>query len=230
MKKLSALVACCALGFGSPAVGADWPPAAPAPAPVYGPPPVPIFTWTGFYIGANVGYGIARETAQIQGISGSASETLNGIVGGGQLGLNWQLGHFLLGFETDLQATGQQHTASIPGIESEIDKVVWFGTARGRLGVAFDRWLLYATGGIAYGEGQSDFSGLFVGTASSTRIGWAGGGGVEWAFFDNWSARLEYIHLDTGKVDNSIGGFVVTTRFTDEVVRFGINYRFGWGF
>ncbi len=230
MKKLLfTSAAIVALAAAAPANAAD----IPARAPVYKAPVVApvVFSWTGFYAGLNVGYGWARADDGF-----GNTNTIGGVVGGGQVGANWQTGMFVLGIETDIQGTGQDSTFNVlspVGISSSVrDRVPWFGTTRGRVGVAADRWLFYVTGGAAYGEARSDvtvLTGPFAGAAASfsqTKTGWAAGGGIEAALVDNWSAKLEYLHLDFG---NSNFGGIANAKVTDDIVRAGINYRFGWG-
>jgi outer membrane immunogenic protein len=221
----------CGLALGGPVRAAD---VVPGPT-VYGPPAVPaapVFTWTGFYIGGNMGYGFGHFKVDLtNGVSTlSSSVKLNGIVGGGQAGFNWQVGHFLLGLETDFQGTSQRHDATFFGIETEKDTIPWFGTTRARLGVAFRRWLFYATAGVAYGEVRREFTGVLVETILRQRVGWAAGVGVEWAVWNALTVRLEYLHIDTGKVDElSVAAIAQSTRWSDDVVRVGVNYLFNFG-
>ena len=115
------------------------------------------------------------------------------------------------------------------------DALNWFGTVRGRLGWAMDRWLPYVTGGWAYGEGT--VSGVTTTTIPSSNTfsasqfysGWTVGGGLEWAFLDHWTARVEYLYIDFGNGPTvaasaklSIAGGVLT----DNIVRGGVNYKF----
>jgi outer membrane immunogenic protein len=237
MKKLSAAgLALCALGLGGPVLAADVVPGSgPGPS-IYAPPPVPaapVFTWTGFYLGGNLGYGLGHSKVEASdglGDTFTSSENLNGIVGGAQAGFNWQIGAFLLGLETDFQATSQSHKLTWGGIETERDSLPWFGTTRARFGAAFGHWLFYGTAGVAYGEGRVEFTGVVTATAVTQRVGWAAGLGAEWAVLNGLTVRAEYLHLDTGTVDAlSIGSVVVSTRFSDEIVRFGVNYLFSFG-
>ncbi|MCD6071213.1 MAG: hypothetical protein K0S42_1729 [Microvirga sp.] len=174
----------------SAASAADLPARAAPPAPVFA--PAPIFTWSGFYVGVNAGWGWRdddQETVVLTGpgIPGGLVGTLQfdddngGFTGGGQIGYNWQFGSFVVGAEADIQwaDTGDQDAVFIAGpgnagvfrageFEGDAD---WFGTVRLRAGVAFDRVLVYATGGLAYTEDNT---------------GWTAGGGVEWALPVNW--------------------------------------------
>jgi outer membrane immunogenic protein len=242
------------------------------------PPPV-IYNWTGFYIGANIGwsFGHASTDWTIAGAPfGSTSQNMDGILGGLQAGYNRQSGNWVLGLEADIQATAQTGNSSlidsipaIPGIpcvnidgpntpcrpgtgtpgvpgvtgvaNNEIN-LPWFGTFRGRLGFTpSDRWLVYATGGLAYGEIQSNgtltvIAGTSVAASTSTiNAGWTIGGGIEAALRDSWTARFEYLYIDFGSVGNAFTGIApftpITTnsRVTDNIVRFGLNYHFGGG-
>lgn len=197
---------------------------------------VAYWNWTGFYVGANVGYGWARGslTATSGAATATSSENLNGILGGGQIGANYQMGNMVFGVETDFQASGQSKSSSFSGgglTVVESDKIPWFGTTRARFGFAADRFLGYVTGGIGYGEFRSDltFSGTTTGTLSysTTRTAWVVGGGVEGLMSNNLTWRVEYLHLDTGSFSVlSAGGVNVSARLTDEIVRLGLNYRF----
>jgi outer membrane immunogenic protein len=103
----------------------------------------------------------------------------------------------------------------------------WFGTARGRLGVAVDRWMPYVTGGLAYGDVSASVTGNRG--ASETQAGWALGAGIEYAFNGPWTARLEYLHIDLG--DFACGRRCGTAgpdnvSFRSDMVRAGLNYKF----
>jgi outer membrane immunogenic protein len=218
--------------------------------------PVPVFNpWMGWYAGANVGgsWGRSRSDFVISSstsIGASDSLTPDGVIGGGQLGYNWQLDpNWLVGAEADIQASGQKASAArfdtvdIEGVTTNYEtKVEWFGTVRGRLGYVFDRrLLLYATAGLAYGRvsisGTS--SDIFGGTTLSTTVfsnadmntGWTAGGGVEGVAWDpRWTWKAEYLYVDLGTLDAAVlSGLTkthVTTKFTDHVVRGGLNFHF----
>src|SRR4029077_20960526 len=151
-----------------------------------------------------LGYGWAHVTASATGggATASGSEDLNGYVAGGQAGVNVQTGRWVWGLEADFQATGQSRSGSFSGGGTTVtvtDKLPWFGTLRARTGYAWDRWLAYVTGGLAYGEFKSDgtATGAFAGSYSysTTKAGWVVGGGLE-AFVDkNWTVKFEYLHL-----------------------------------
>lgn len=217
----SLLVLATGLMFGAQAFAADIPYKAPRFAPgIIAPEP----TWSGFYVGANVGYGWANV-----GVDG-VSNDLTGIVGGGQIGYNWQFNQFVLGAEADFQISGESRSdsASIAGVTFTVDqKIQWFGTARGRLGYAFGAWMLYGTAGVAWQNYKLSVSAL--GTEISddaTKIGWTAGGGLEWMFLPQWSAKVEYLYMDTGNTEVTLFGVTFDGRAKNNIARVGVNYHF----
>jgi outer membrane immunogenic protein len=230
---LIGIAAAAAMTLSAPvAMAADIP--APAyKAPVMAPPP---FSWTGFYLGVNAGYGWA-DAAIDAGALGvvTVDSNLNGFVGGGQIGYNWQIGNFVLGLEADIQGTtiGRSDTFFVgaPGVAVTVDRDLnWFATVRGRAGLAFDRVMIYATGGWAYVDYGVDVTvaGLVGASAGSSKSGWTVGGGLEWAFLPNWSVKFEYLYVEIDDV--SIFPFALVAPINVEgqlnVIRAGVNYRF----
>lgn len=203
-----------------------------SPAPVYA--AVPVFTWTGFYAGVNAGYGWSTGSSRYYdpafGYVGSRKK--GGFVGGGQVGYNYQLGMFVLGAETDLQYAavgnkgGSDGAAYYPGSSDG-----YFGTVRARLGVAFDRALVYGTGGFAYGSvGGNNAYDPVLGFRRDRNAngGWTLGAGAEYAVSNNLTAKVEglYVNLDT-KSNYAFGTHFVGRRDTEfGVVRAGVNYKF----
>jgi len=220
--------------------------------PVYKPPLVPAaYTgWTGFYVGVNAGggFGTGRSDFSVPGFPNFASVDLplTGAVGGVEAGYNWQTGVTVLGIEADFSASGLKGSVSAPcplggacGLPlsaSYSQKVPWFGTVRGRLGIATSGWLIYATAGYAYARLETDATataGPVTASVSAhdTRNGWTAGGGIEVALVPGWSAKLEYLYLDYGKASTTwvLPGLPALTddaHFTMNVVRAGVNYRF----
>jgi len=220
-----------------------------------------VYDWTGYYIGTNVGY--SYGTASTNGTRTSTvaptllplidSSTIKGIIGGGQLGYNWQSGSWLYGLESDIQLSNENATGNVctavgcPAgslMFTRDYKLDWFGTARGRIGfLPAERILLYATGGVAYGNfsGSSWTLPMNIGTWSSLNVGWIVGAGAEAALGNNWSFKVEYLYMDLGNVGGSSAtvvvpagvapgsttGYVFNTKFTDNIVRVGLNYKFG---
>ena len=228
-----------ALAAGGQALAADLPPGPPPPrAPAtYVPVPVPIFSWTGVYIGVNGGYafGDSNWSDPILGSTGNFST--DGFLVGGTLGGNYQWGQFVLGIEGDGDWTNLNGTTFVtggsgcgPGCETKSD---WLATVRGRAGYAFDRVLVYGTGGAAFGNVQASYGALPF--SSSTQTGWTAGGGVEFAFMPNLTAKIEYLYVGLGNQScaqaNCAGGTFLapvntTVSLTENVVRAGINYKF----
>jgi outer membrane immunogenic protein len=277
MKKLAfAAIALFAIG-AAPALAADM---APAPYTKAPPPVVPVFTWTGFYVGGNAGYawGNSDPTSLFTCPSGSAANSCaysfpanlavidnattgrlqpDGFTGGFQAGYNWQFASSaVFGIETDinsfrlrssLSATGPFPAAASNFVTNVSSSTDWLYTLRGRLGWAFTPMaMLYATGGLAVTDLHTSnaFTDNFApptfgsSSISNTKAGWTAGGGVEWAFNQNWTVKAEYLYVDFGSVSTTlttntiaavVGPNVLTTstNLHENIVRAGINYKFG---
>jgi len=295
MKRLLIGIAAVAFLVATGAFAADLP----VKAPIYTKAPVyvdPVYDWTGFYVGGNVGYswGNSNSTQTLTDpgtgtvLNSAATKFhMDGVIGGGQLGYNWQRDKWVFGLEADIQASGQAGNGSavcaggtatvlnslcalghigdttpfnvpaFPVTGTLAESLDWFGTVRGRIGVLADpKVLLYATGGLAYGEvGASNTVGGFNITGpqgvngstitpfaagssnSSLRVGWTVGAGVEGVIGGNWTAKLEYLYIDLGNVSGSFatpliapsGAFATSSyssHITDNILRVGINYKF----
>jgi outer membrane immunogenic protein len=202
-KTLFAAVLATGLAAAGSAAAADLRPAPYAPIAQSG-----LYNWSGAYAGLNLGYEWGNVT--------NSSVNPSGLAGGGQLGYNWQNGQFVFGAETDLQFTGADDTFAPFKFSNP-----WFGTLRGRAGIAFNNVLLYATLGLAYGDLRAQSAGL---DETRTEVGWTGGVGLEYGFAPNWSARVEYLYLDLGS-----RGFTLTgtdNGLQANLLRVGINYHF----
>jgi outer membrane immunogenic protein len=196
--------------------------------------PAPIYNWTGFYVGGNIGYGWGNGDTSFTPLPSAAafinltpmtlSPNPKGVLGGLQLGYNWQAGTWLLGAEADIQASGVKGDAMVAPIPNfapagstfagsaatASENIKWFGTLRARAGILVNPMLLaYATGGLAYGNvayaaNTNYISGLCPGCVqyptsfSKTKAGWTVGAGLEWAFMPNWTAKIEYLYIDLG--------------------------------
>jgi outer membrane immunogenic protein len=210
--------------------------------PVYVP-PVPIFTWTGFYIGVNAGGAFRvnnnNNNVFIPGVAPLANNNGNNnarFIGGGQAGVNWQINQFVLGVEGDGQAVvGSNNNNNNFGNNG--NNVRFLGTVRGRGGIAFDRFLVYGTGGVAFGTGPNNLNNPFLlgpivanNNTNNWRVGYAVGGGVEYAFLNNWSIKVEYLFTDLGRTTNNNLFFGANNNFRERnhIVRAGLNYRFDW--
>jgi outer membrane immunogenic protein len=259
MKKILLAGIAVAAFCGVPAFAADMPVKAPYKA------PPPVYSWTGWYIGGNVGYGWGTTTGDLEdftalfaaavaagGTPRSLSTKSSGVIGGLQAGYNWQNGMFVWGAETDIQASGIDDHSTInfpgggvaPSTSTGEERLGWLGTARLRAGyVVAERTLLYATGGLAYGGVSNRVTniynpttgGNFSGSASQTKTGWTAGGGVDWAWTDRLSLRVEYLYVDLGSTTVRIldpvnfPGTFADYRFQhkENIVRVGLNYKFG---
>jgi outer membrane immunogenic protein len=207
-------------------------------------------SWTGFYIGGHAGGGWANSawfediTASGSGGVGpvgfqDASHSASGLLGGGQVGINFQKGRWVFGIEGDV--SGANITGNNAGCFPEVggaaqtcsSKVDALGTVTGRFGATFDRSLIYVNGGFGWAsESYLKAGGLVPGSASETRGGWALGAGVEYSFTGPWSGKLQYDYIGLGTRNvkfTSAPGFTEDIRDNLQVVKVGINYRFGWG-
>jgi outer membrane immunogenic protein len=269
MKRLWVGIAAAASLAATGALAADLP----TKAPIYKAPEV-VYDWTGFYVGGNVGYSWGNAAngttvdrfltgaplpGLLNGTNGSSND-VNGIIGGGQFGYNWQLrGGWLFGLEADFQGSGEKGSGAVtcsacsddgtPIIANLSQKLDWFGTARARVGVLpSPDALLYLTGGLAYGKvdvsgnavGNFNLTNVILPGASSTKAGWTAGVGFEARIVGNWTWKLEYLYMDLGSVGagpvpltgilvpvRTVGGLSYTSHFTDNILRAGINYKFG---
>lgn len=225
----------------------------------YKAPPMPVaYNWNGFYIGAHLGGGWAsRDFSQTNllfpGIVESGTLGSSGIVGGGQIGYNWQFAPtWLVGIEADISGadlSGSTTTTTPAGLSTVgwTDKIDDFGTVRARLGYVANNWLFYGTGGFAWANdtitrtqltsGVNAPAAGLVTTNSQTSTGWVAGLGTEWGFAPTWTARLEYLHIDVGGgafgfstpvgVGGAINTFTVNQNdLTIDTVRVGVNHLF----
>ena len=170
--------------------------------------PLNAFSWAGPYLGANLGYG--------WGSVDNNPTKPSGLLGGAQAGYNWQSGQFVYGLEGDNQASGASDTFAPWKFSNP-----WFGTARGRVGYGFNNILVYATGGLAFGEVKAETFGL---SESHTSIGWTLGAGAEIGLSQNWSAKVEYLYVDLNDHNFSITG--VPNNYQFGMLRVGVNYHF----
>jgi outer membrane immunogenic protein len=205
----------------------------PASAPIiYSPPP---YSWTGFYVGGNAGWGWTQfsETITTGAGAGSVSGSGRGFLGGGQAGFNWQVfDPIVFGVEADLQGTTQRGTLRGtvgPALITGDPREPYFGTIRGRIGFAYDRLLVYATAGGVLGDnllnGTSSTTGAF--SSSSTYTSWTVGGGIEAALGGHFSAKLEYLYIGSpSSLPLPTGATAVTGTANTNIVRVGVNYRF----
>jgi outer membrane immunogenic protein len=259
----TSLAAASFLAFATTASAADLP--RKSVAPVFA--ATPAFTWTGFYVGVNAGYtwaadknaaigagldpsGILPANFALGRLPSSIALEAKGFLGGVQIGYNWQMpgSAFVLGVETDIQYSGAKKNATFRNVAAGTvydasTKLEYFGTLRARLGFAvMPQFLIYATGGLAYGQVKDSGSGGFPGagqfvtfSSSKTRVGYALGGGAEYALTRNVSVKAEYLYYDLGKTSGQTTPFTnyappttlaVERKNTGHIARAGVNYRF----
>ena len=218
---LAGLAVLAAGALSEPAAAADMTPRYQQPylkAPIYN----PVFTWTSFYFGLNGGGGWGRSSWDRTG-----QFDLSGGVIGGTAGFNWQIGQVVLGIEGDVDWSGVSGTTSTLCPAGCATRNDWLGTTRGRVGYAFDRFLPYLTGGLAFGDIRAVTPG-FAG-ATQTNLGWTLGAGVEVAIAGNWSAKAEYLHVGLGNFDCALACGLATpdnVSLQADLLRGGVNFRF----
>ena len=230
------LGAATALSIGA-ASAADLPAAPPmAPtAPVaYAP---QVYNWSGIYFGGHVGGGYSGSSWS-DPITGTGNDNFNswGFLGGAQLGANYQVNRIVLGVEGDWSWTNINNKGTDSIGDALNTNLQWTSTVTGRIGAAFDRFLVYGKGGLALAQDQSTLTDV-LGNASSTsmlRTGWTAGAGIEYALDDNWSAKIEYDYLGFGSQAMNFTTPVVGTVSSNaglnvQEIKAGLNFRFGGG-
>jgi outer membrane immunogenic protein len=215
-------------------------------------PPVVSYDWTGFYIGGYFGDAIGNSKTRTDPGTVASQPGVNRLndkelTAGGTLGYNWQFNrNWLIGLEGDIGWMGINRTEpewndrALVGFETD-----WYATLRGRLGYVTGPSLLYVTGGAAFVHGTDTFgggagffgipltaAGLPATTNTSTQTGWTVGGGIETKLSRSWSAKTEYLFIDTGHTSfgadpYSIPGTPTTVDHTYHVIKTGLNYKFG---
>ena len=184
---------------------------------------MPIFTWTGGYVGLQGG-GIWSDSSVNEPDTGVFSENFNGGLFGGYAGYNWQSGAWVYGAEGDFNGVWNDETFNIGGFDVDVG-TDYLASLRGRVGYAFDRTLIFATAGVAFTRMSAEadlFDGVSL-NADDNLTGWTVGAGAEYAFTDNWIGRLEYRYYDFG--DSSIDGFGDVELQTNTVTA-GFAYKF----
>jgi len=248
MKRLLIAGALAFAATGS-VLAADLPQAAPPPqAPaVYVPTVAPVYNWGGIYFGANGGYGFGNsEWSDPNNLAApnTGSFSTTGFLVGPTVGVNFQTDAFVFGIEGDFDASWLDGKSSNVycgalgfGAAAQCETSnSWLGTVRARVGYAADRVLFYGTAGGAFGNIEAGANG---GLQSSTKAGWTAGAGVEVAFADNWTARVEYLYVDlenatcsaANPCGNDPGGVAgvpanQTVKFNANLIRLGVDYKF----
>jgi outer membrane immunogenic protein len=205
MRRIAFAAVLCLAATGSTALAADLQ----RPSYYAATAPVTAFGWTGAYLGGNIGYE--------WGATSNNPTRPSGVAGGIQGGYNWQTGQLVFGGEADLQLSDANDTVTPWKFSNP-----WFGTIRGRAGYAFSNFLVYGTGGIAFGELEAQTIGLV--TESHSSFGWTAGLGLEAGLTQSLSAKVEYLYIDLAS--NNFAVTAASNGYTASVVRAGLNYHF----
>jgi outer membrane immunogenic protein len=225
------------------------------------------YNWAGWYIGGNIGFGWGISSnpsvsfvdpGGVVGFGpyfadgGNAIPNLNprGLIGGGQIGFNWTpTPNWVAGLVADFQGSGTRdamtNTVTPPlgfltSNQFSNEQIDWFGTLRAKLGFAQNHWLLYATGGLAYGSIASSGSFVlpgvmnFTGSDSTTNLGWAAGAGLNYGLTSNWIVGVEYLYVDLGKVSYTESqpaiapgaSLTINNRAAVHIARLSLDYKF----
>jgi outer membrane immunogenic protein len=213
-----------------------------------------VYNWTGFYIGIEGGGGWGRSqhyrndplaSPTTVGLPLTRGINPSGGLAGGTVGYNYQFSNnIVIGLENDISWTdikgGARLAPPFNGAEAFHTNQTWLDTLRGRVGYAWDRWMVFGSAGAAFTNEDLQFCNAptFTGCLgqSKTVTGWTAGAGVEYAFAANWSAKVEYLHTDFGsqffpRRPGPGGGFFAARNVTliDDIARIGVNYKFGSG-
>jgi outer membrane immunogenic protein len=209
----------------------------------------PVFSWTGCYIGAQVGWAELRDRQDLSSpvFALTVTDTADGVKGGGHAGCNYQFNQFVIGVEGDIEAADINNSFAIGAPFSNTTtgsvRLDWQASLRGRVGWAFDRLLLYATGGVAWGHVRDEYctrvGGVcqiggpgFFDSITSTRTGGTVGVGVEYALLSNFTGRVEYRFTQFQDHTNLLNNFLAppgrsVNRLEENAVRVGLSYKFG---
>jgi outer membrane immunogenic protein len=211
----------------------------------------PSFNWTGFYAGLHLGYGQGDGVTTSTWTPASVppgftlSPSPSGLIGGAQAGYNYQMGCFVVGIEADFSGSGMSGSSSISpypagppdSVGTAHENINWFGTVRPRLGYTVQpNVLIYATGGLAYGDVSYSANGYdpfvaYPASVSTTKVGWALGGGVEYAVSRCWTIKAEYLYMDLGSesaLSTMNGQYQISYNWqtTANIFQIGMNYKF----
>ena len=195
--------------------------------------PAAIYNWTGFYVGAHAGgdFGNSGWSDPFTGATNNFSST--GFLGGAQVGANYQINWVVLGVEGDFSWTNLKGSGTDSIGDSINTGVNWTSTVTGRIGAAFDRFLVYGKGGVAFAQDNSSFTDTFANSASTTfmRTGWTAGAGLEYGITRNWSAKIEYDYLGFGSQTLNFTTpttplYTSNANLNVQEIKAGINFRF----
>ncbi len=191
-----------------------------------------VVNWTGFYIGAHLG-GAWSDASWTNPVSGLSNNFTNGgVLGGAQIGFNYQFASVVLGAEGDFSGTSLKPSNTDAAGFTHNTSTYWTSTVTGRLGYAINRALVFAKGGVAFADERDSVTsplGVFSSTGTTTKAGWTAGGGVEYAIDPHWSAKIEYDYLGLGSQSvpaAASSGAPGSVDLNIQRVVAGVNYRF----
>ena len=246
------IVGLASLGMAGSASAADMAVKAPPP------PPPPVFSWTGFYVGANIGGAWAHDGFHDVFLTNFNNSSNGVFIGGGQVGGNYQIGQFVIGGEWDFDWAANHNNSTgviIPGVGNIVvnNNDRWITTVAARFGWAIDHWLIYGkAGGGWVGSNSLTLTNLTTGlqftcgsfngfgnACSNSTGGWLLGAGFEYAFTNNWTVKAEYDYLGLGNRTvlvpagafgvGSLADTFTTSNRNVQMVKVGVNYLFNWG-
>ena len=229
-----AFAAGIAVGVGS-AVAADLPPpVAPVPVAPVAYAPAAIYNWTGIYIGGHAGGGFGNSSWSDPFSGASNTFGSSGFLGGAQVGGNLQFNVLVVGVEGDFSWANIKGSGTDSIGDSINTGVNWTSTVTGRIGAAFDRFLVYGKGGVAFAQDASSFTDTFANSASTTfmRTGWTVGAGLEYGITRNLSAKIEYDYLGFGSqalnfTTPTTPLYTSNANLNVQEIKAGLNFRFG---
>jgi outer membrane immunogenic protein len=218
------------------------------------PPPPPVFSWTGFYVGGNIGGAWGNNSRSDTLFLTNFNNNNNGVfIGGGQIGGNYQIGPLVVGGEWDFDWAGNNNNGGagvvIPGVGNIVvtDNNRWITTVAARFGFAADHWLFYGkAGGGWVGNNNLTVTNLTTGVSltcgsftdcRNNTDGWLVGAGIEYAFANNWTVKAEYDYLGLGNRTLFVpatapllaGDTFTSNNRNIQMVKVGVNYLFNWG-
>jgi outer membrane immunogenic protein len=209
MNKTRLSLTALAIAISAPAYAADL-----GRSVIRGPaPPAPYIDWTGFYLGGHAGFGWGNADYRFNSAGrynffagDSVSHSMTGALAGGHIGYNWMWNNYVLGIEGSGTWSGVGSTVASPFFPTDTirTRLDWFGTLTPRAGITFGNTMLYAKGGLAFGEITSRLQDPLTHVErSDTRVGWTIGAGLDWMLTPNWIVGIEGNYYDFGKVNVS---------------------------
>jgi outer membrane immunogenic protein len=234
--RIALLAASAAALASTAAFAADLPARTYTKAPIYAP-PVPIYNWTGIYVGAHLGAAFGGDdgvVSNIGGLTGSSRDAA--FLGGGQLGADYQFApNWVVGIEGQISGLSNNNRTFTDGFSTLRDRSDWLASVTGRLGYTWGPGMIYAKGGVAFRDdnGLDATAGFQPAVTDRNSTGWTVGGGFEYMFAPAWSAKVEYqyYNFDTTNVltnTNAVVPGLVSYKDDLHTVKVGVNYHFNW--